>query len=445
MLKSFAAITLIALSGVLGLSARVAVAAGTPQPHYKGSVTAVSTSSLSIKTAKGKTHSFRLTGATTVENLGKKATLAEVTPGAPVRVEYSTGSDGSLTATVIKIGIATPNGPYFSTKETGPVITVKQDTLVINVNNSKPFGFHVAPDTRFERLGQKIPPASVKVGDMVKVDFDIASSGTLTARSVAVGVKTANGLVYTNKETGKLAALAAGSLAITTNKGEKISFGLGPKTQFKKNGRTARRGALKVGDAVEVKFEVAGDGTLVAVSVTIGTVSGGKLSFPKKTKGTVQAVSATRLTLRTDKGETVAFRLTSGTAFEKRGRAMPRGDLKVGDTVKLKYQEASDGTKAALLVRAVPNAVLRFQLDGRVVRATATALVVRVGTLSENGKAKGSFSGHALTVRMSAGASIRLDGRAAKLSALPRGSAVHIAGSLAKGTFTAAQVVGRSK
>jgi hypothetical protein len=185
MLKSLAAIALIGLTIVIGASANVAAAAGTPD--YKGTVTAVSTSILSIRTDKGKTHTFRLSAATTVEKLGNKTTLADVKPGAVAKVEYSTGSDGSLMATTIKIGIATPNGSYFSTKETGPVTTIKQDTLVIDVKNGKLFGFHLAPDTRFERLGQKIPPANVRVGDTVKVKFDIAPSATEVAVSVPPG------------------------------------------------------------------------------------------------------------------------------------------------------------------------------------------------------------------------------------------------------------------
>jgi hypothetical protein len=269
MLKSLAAIALIGLTIVIGASANVAAAAGTPD--YKGTVTAVSTSILSIRTDKGKTHTFRLSAATTVEKLGNKTTLADVKPGAVAKVEYSTGSDGSLMATTIKIGIATPNGSYFSTKETGPVTTIKQDTLVIDVKNGKLFGFHLAPDTRFERLGQKIPPANVRVGDTVKV-----------------------------------------------------------------------------------KFDVSGDGMLVALSITVGTVSGGKLSFPKNEKGKVRTISATRLTVRTSQGKNVIFRVTTRTVFERNGRPVRRRFVKVGATVKIKYVKTSQGAKQALVVRLVP-------------------------------------------------------------------------------------------
>jgi hypothetical protein len=352
MLKSLAAIALIGLTIVIGASANVAAAAGTPD--YKGTVTAVSTSILSIRTDKGKTHTFRLSAATTVEKLGNKTTLADVKPGAVAKVEYSTGSDGSLMATTIKIGIATPNGSYFSTKETGPVTTIKQDTLVIDVKNGKLFGFHLAPDTRFERLGQKIPPANVRVGDTVKVKFDIAPGGTLTATSVALGVKTQNGFVYDDKEKGKLAALSAGSLTIANDKGKKISFLLGPKTRFKSNGETAKRSVLKVGEAVKVKFDVSGDGMLVALSITVGTVSGGKLSFPKNEKGKVRTISATRLTVRTSQGKNVIFRVTTRTVFERNGRPVRRRFVKVGATVKIKYVKTSQGAKQALVVRLVP-------------------------------------------------------------------------------------------
>jgi hypothetical protein len=350
MLKLFA-LVLAAFS--LALVASTELQAGST-PDTKGVVTAVSAGSLSIRTEKGKTHTFRLTDATNVKKLNGQATRADVKPGASVKVEYSTGTDGAQTATEIKIGIATPNGTYFSDKETGPVVMIRQDTLVINVGNSKPYGFQVIPTTSFQRLGKKIAPQRIKVGDPVKVKFDIAPTGKLTATSVDLGVKATDGLVYSGKEQGTIAALAPGSLTLQPDKGQTISFRIGPQTKFQRNGQKATRAVLTTRAAAKVKFDVAPDGVRIALSITIGTASGGKLTFPKKEKGKVRTISATRLTVRTSKGKSVMFRVTTRTVFERNGRPVRRRFVKVGATVKIKYVKTSQGAKQALVVRLVP-------------------------------------------------------------------------------------------
>lgn len=352
MLK-LAAIVLAA--SILALGASSELRAG-GIPDTKGVVTSVSSGSLSIRTEKGKTHTFRLNDATNVKKLNGPGTRADVKPGNTVKVEYSTGPDGSQTATEIKIGIATPTGAFFSDKEMGPVITIRQDTLVINVGNSKPYGFHILPTTSFQRLGDKIAPQRIKVGDSVKVKFDIAPTGQLTATSIELGVKATDGLLYNGKEEGTVAALAPGSLTLQLDKGQKVSFRIGAQTKFQRNGRRATRTAVKTGAAAKVKFDVAADGARVALSIMIGTVAAGKLTFPKNAKGKVRAISATRLALRTSKGKTVLFRVTTRTTFEKNGRPVRRRLVKVGATVKVKYKKTGAGAKEALAVRVVPGA-----------------------------------------------------------------------------------------
>lgn len=351
MLKPLATIALVAAVAAAGYAAParpLSTAAG--PPDEKGTVTAVSSASLSVRTAKGKTKTFRVTPSTIVENLGDPARLSDVKQGAIVKVEYV--SDADLTATSITIGANTSSGWLFSTKETGTVTGVYPDWLRLTKDSGKAIGIRFTADTHFERLGQKITIADVKVGESAKVKFDIAANGDLTATSVAIGVSSTSGIVYSDKQEGTLSAITPASLTVDPGSGKTaLTFRLSAGTQSDRLGSTAKLTALKVGDIAKVTFRVAADGSLEAVSVSIGAKSVIGVLYTTKETGTVTAISATRLGLKTDKGDAVPLRLTSKTAFEKAGLPARRADVHVGDAVKTKFTIAADGSLAAVSVR----------------------------------------------------------------------------------------------
>ncbi len=153
MLKSIAAVALVALAAAGGAPAaplrssapaRASVQAATAL-GAKGTVTAVSSGSLSIRTAKGKALTFHLTADTRVENLGAHAALADVKTGAVVKVEYAAAADGSLTASSVTIGIATPAGAFFSKNELP----------------STPLGNRIRVSARSRRCGRMTPEIRV--------------------------------------------------------------------------------------------------------------------------------------------------------------------------------------------------------------------------------------------------------------------------------------------
>ena len=350
MFKPLATITLVAAVAAAGFAAPArpwSTAAGAPDE--KGTVTAISSASLSLRTAKGKTKTFRVTPSTTVGKLGDPARLSDVKQGSIVKVEYASTTD--LTATSITIGANTSSGWLFSTKETGAVTGVYPDWLRLTKDSGKAIGIRFTPGTRFERLGQKITIADVKVGEPAKVKFDIAANGDLTATSVAVGVTSTSGIVYSDKQEGTLSAITPASVTVDPGNGKTVlSFRLTAGTQYDRLGSSSTLKGLKVGDITKVKFRVTPDGSLEAVSVSIGAKSVVGVLYTTKETGTIAAISPTKLTLRTKKGDTIPVRLASKTTFEKAGLPVKRTDLRVGDTAKTKFAIAADGSLVALSV-----------------------------------------------------------------------------------------------
>ena len=349
MLKPLATITLVAAVAAAGFAAPARpLSAAAGAPDEKGTVTAISSASLSLRTAKGKTKTFRVTPSTTVGKLGDPGRLSDVKQGSIVKVEYASATD--LTATSITIGADTSSGWLFSTKETGTVTGVYPDWLRLTKDSGKAIGIRFTPSTSFERLGQKITIADVKVGEPAKVKFDIAN-GDLTATSVAVGVTSTSGIVYSDKQEGTLSAITPASLTVDPGNGKTVlSFRLTAGTQYDRLGSTSTLKGLTVGDIAKVTFRVAPDGSLEAASVSIGAKSVIGVLYTTKETGTITAISPTKLTLRTKKGDTIPVRLASKTTFEKAGLPVKRTDLRVGDAAKTKFAIAADGSLVALSV-----------------------------------------------------------------------------------------------
>ena len=350
MLKPFAAIIAVVALSVGGLSASARpLSQAASAPDEKGAVTAVSGASISLRTAKGKTKTFRITAGTTVENLGDPARLADVKQGAIVKVEYV--SDADPTATSITIGTNTSSGWLFSTKETGTVTGIYPDWLRLTKDSGKAIGIGFNSGTHFQRVGQTITVADVNVGEPAKVKFDIATNGGLTATSVAIGVATSSGIVYSDKQEGTLTAITPTSLTLDPGKGDKpLSFQLGSTTQYERVGEATKLTGLRVGDIAKVTFRVGADRSLDATSVSIGAKTVVGILYTTKETGTVTTVAPTRLTLKTENGDTVPLKLASRTTFEKAGRPARRTDLRVGDGVKTKFAIAADGSLVAVSI-----------------------------------------------------------------------------------------------
>lgn len=183
-------------------------------------------------------------------------------------------------------------------------------------------------------------------------------------------------------------------------------------------------------------------------------------------KGTVTAVSADSLSLVTATGQAMTFRLIATTIYEKYGQPAQQADVQVGLYVAVKYRLETDGTLHAKKVKierhvvAVPTSTsnsapaarptvrarpsarpVTFQLEGTDAGVTAGALVVRVRGLSEGRTSIRTLVGRRLTVRVASGAAVLLNNRPARLGALAVGDTLHIAGTLANGTFTAQRII----
>lgn len=80
-------------------------------PHLGGEVTAVSGSTITVKQRDGTTGTITVTGSTTYNIAGASAAFADVEVGMFLVAEGTENSDGSLTATDVRAGMAGDRGP----------------------------------------------------------------------------------------------------------------------------------------------------------------------------------------------------------------------------------------------------------------------------------------------------------------------------------------------
>lgn len=403
----------------------------------KGSVNTVSTTALTVTTSKGKAISFRIGAALNVERMGKKLKLADVKPADKVKVRFEIGADGSLTATDIVVGAASVAGVLYSDVEKGTVAAISPGHLEVD-KGSSPLPLAIVAATRVQRLGKTIPASMLRVGSKVKASFRIVSGGGLQADSIDLGVVSVAGTLYSGKEKGVVKAVSASSLAVTTKKGDVLAFRIGPRTTFARDGVAARPGAIRAGDAVKLKLDVAAGGALVAAEIEAGRMFRGDLVFATRQKGTVVKASGRTLVLRTAKGKTLSLSVAPTASLAVAGVAALPGDIASGDTVKVKYLQIAANVATSVHVVAGKSG---FKAAGKVVRSSGQTLALRVVSLTRSGALQPRLVGHTVTISVPADALIRAHGRPSRLDRLPAGSTVTVIGRIAGPLLVARHVV----
>lgn len=374
-------IALVVAAAFVAAISGIAQATAAGAPDHKGTVTAISATGLELKTAKGKLFSFHVDGSTAYRHLDDPAARADVRVGATVQAEYTAEPDGSLRATTVVIGVATPAGSFFSTKAKGTVDVAGGGSLKITTDKGKAYAFRLGPGLAVERFGQSVAADSIRAGDAVKVTFTIGGDGTLTAASVAIGVSTTAGILYSDTEKGTVTAVAPGRLEVDTGKPPAVAFALISSTKIDRFGTKLAAAALRVGQLVKVRFRVAGSGALEADSVAVGAASViGDLYSDTKT-GTARTVSAGALTLVTGKGKAVPVRLAAKTQFARDGLPAKRGTIRAGDAVEVRFDVVAGGALLAAKVEAgrkvAGNLVFAKKQKGVVRAVSARTLTLR--------------------------------------------------------------------
>jgi hypothetical protein len=153
------------------------------QPTAAGTVASVSGSTITVTLRDGSTQKVTVTSSTTYELAGAAATKDAVVAGAQILAKGTLGSDGTLTATSVRVAPAVTGGTVKETGASSITLTVRDgSTVVVKVSSA----------TTYQVSGITSPTlADVKVGDVVMASGTRNADGSLTAtivRSHAAGV-----------------------------------------------------------------------------------------------------------------------------------------------------------------------------------------------------------------------------------------------------------------
>ena len=146
----------------------------------EGTVTAASSSSITISKLGGTSSTFAITSSTTVHKDGATASLSELSTGDTVRIEPS--STSSTTASEIDI-----DSPHLF----GTVTSVSGSTITISDQDGFWRTITTSGSTTYTKSGASSNAAAVSVGSVISAEGSIASDHTtLDATSITIGLPT---------------------------------------------------------------------------------------------------------------------------------------------------------------------------------------------------------------------------------------------------------------
>lgn len=149
-------------------------------PSYRGTVTAVNGSIITLKDRKGTTQTITTTSSTRFTRGGQSASLSDVKTGDQIAASGTLNSDGSLNAQVVAIVLPHVDGQI--TTISGTIITIQErdgTTYTIKVSSSTTF-------TDGQTKG-KLSLSDLKVGEEIHAEGTQNSDGSLEAISIVVG------------------------------------------------------------------------------------------------------------------------------------------------------------------------------------------------------------------------------------------------------------------
>lgn len=295
------------------------------------------------------------------------------------------------------VAVPAPARAAAEQKVTGPIKTVAPTRITVS-DNGQTIEINLAAHTAVERLGARVPVASLHVGERVKVKFTVDRTGGRTAVSVKVGVPTSFGLLYSTDLEGKVLSARPGVLSVSDGKKLAGDVRLDSTTIYRRFGQKIGVADVKQGDTVKLHLRVAGDASAHVVSLHVGVDSSAGVLFSPKAKGVAVSVSPGTLVVQTSKGDRLTFRLSARTAFERNGVGTSRNAVRVGSAVKLRFSVAADrmldAQEVQLGIRHGDKLVFAKDKKGSLLRLAKTRLVLR----STNGTRTFAVTAHTVFV-----------------------------------------------
>jgi hypothetical protein len=154
------------------------VAIVVPVPVVAGTVTAIGTDSITVKTRDGSTKTISLTGATTFKLGRTDGKKADVKVGSVVVAAGTAGPGDAFTAKTVRIQVRLA-------RIGGEVTATTKDTITVKQRDGKTATIKIGPDTKIAVRGDTTPTlAEIATGMRVVAVGTLNADGSLSASAV---------------------------------------------------------------------------------------------------------------------------------------------------------------------------------------------------------------------------------------------------------------------
>jgi hypothetical protein len=310
--------------------------------HVRGTISAVSATSVTVRTATGDV-AVALTSSTLIRMQGKVTNASMLLPGSRVEVQAVHTAGQSLAAVTITVELANSLSEI-----EGSVTEVGSDHLKVHTKSGDDVTVAVSADTIIRANDHLAGLTDIKVGNRVSVNARVAG-GTFTALRIEVENEHGGGNGNDDhgaEVTGNIASVSSGAITVTTGGGATVTVRIGSATSIRHGNTILAASDLKVGNHVEVKGALNSDGSIAATSIQVEDTPGTDDQHESvEFSGTVSAVSSTSLTV----GRTTVA-LNSSTVVRNGSGNGSIADIKVGQRVEVKADRNSAGLLTATRV-----------------------------------------------------------------------------------------------
>ena len=230
----------------------------------------------------------------------------------------------------------------------GEITGITETTLTVQTENDGAPIFTLNKDTQVK--GQKTSVADLKVGDKVVVSYTTLPDGNVWAKIVTVP-KQDQQPAKTGSAFGRVTAVSATAITITTEKNGEQTFTVTDKTQVRVKGVKSAIDQVKLQDPVIVAFELTNAGPVARLIRVLAEGVWPNLSG--SVMGKVSAIDAASITVQTEKLGPQTFSITEKTRFAVYGQKATIDQIKVGANAHVGYSVLDDATRVANTV-AIP-------------------------------------------------------------------------------------------
>jgi hypothetical protein len=275
---------------------------------YRGVVSALSTTSLTLNRNDGKTTTFTITPTTIITEGAASMTVPSLAVGDTVDVAVNSANP----TTALRINIVQASLAGKVTSVAGNLITI-----------TGPQGFartiQVSDSTSYTMGGAPASLTDVTVGSDIYAVGTIDTNQT-TLDASAVTIKSSPG--HAESIHGLVTAASLSSFTLNRSNGTTTTFTITDTTTFTEGSTVLTAAALEVGDSANVDVNSLAPTTALSVNILLAQLS-----------GPVTAVSANTITIRGGKGFARTINVTDSTTYTQAGAPATLANVTVGEFI----------------------------------------------------------------------------------------------------------------